>query len=74
VILEDQNAARGWTFVVPGSHLSDNYADQSTMADAVPIETKVGDIVIRDSRLWHGALGNATGSSRWSPIAKFVRW
>jgi ectoine hydroxylase-related dioxygenase (phytanoyl-CoA dioxygenase family) len=74
VILEDQTAARGCTVVVPGSHLSDNYADQSALAGAVPIETKVGDIVIWDSRLWHGALGNTTGSSRWSLIATFVRW
>lgn len=74
VILEDQTTARGCTVVVPGSHRSDSYADQSAMADAVPIETQVGDIVIWDSRLWHGALGNTTGSTRWSLIATFVRW
>jgi ectoine hydroxylase-related dioxygenase (phytanoyl-CoA dioxygenase family) len=74
VILEDQTPQRGCTVVVPGSHRSDDYADQSAIADAVPIQTRAGDIVIWDSRLWHGALGNTTGSSRWSLIATFVRW
>jgi ectoine hydroxylase-related dioxygenase (phytanoyl-CoA dioxygenase family) len=74
VVLEEQTPERGCTIVVPRSHLSDRYADQSAMADAVPIETQAGDIVIWDSRLWHGALGNTTGASRWSLIATFVRW
>lgn len=74
MILEDQTRERGCTVVVPKSHRSDNYAEQSAMADAIPIETRAGDIVIWDSRLWHGALGNATGASRWALIATFVRW
>lgn len=74
VVLEDQTPQRGCTIVVPRSHRSDHYADQSAMADAIPIETRPGDIVIWDSRLWHGALGNTTGASRWSLIATFVRW
>ena len=73
-VLEAQTPQRGCTIVVPRSHLSDRYADQSAMAQAVPIETRAGDIVIWDSRLWHGALGNTTGASRWSLIATFVRW
>ena len=74
VVLEDQTRERGCTVVVPGSHRADSYADQSAMADAVPVESKAGDIVIWDSRLWHGALGNQTGASRWALIATFVRW
>ncbi|RFU47456.1 phytanoyl-CoA dioxygenase family protein [Paraburkholderia sp. DHOC27] len=74
VVLEDQTPERGCTLAVPGSHLSDEYADQSALAVAVPIQTQAGDIVIWDSRLWHGALGNSTGASRWSLIATFVRW
>jgi hypothetical protein len=74
VVLEDQTPQRGCTVLVPGSHRSDSYADQSAMADAVPIQAKAGDIVIWDSRIWHGALGNTTGNSRWSLIATFVRW
>ncbi len=74
VVLEDQTMERGCTVVVPGSHRSDLYADQSAMADTLPVETRAGDIVIWDSRLWHGALGNTAGTSRWSMIGTFVRW
>ncbi len=74
VILEDQTAERGCTVLVPGSHRSDSYASQEALADAIPLETRAGDIVIWDSRLWHGALGNTSGNSRWSMIATFVRW
>lgn len=74
IVLEDQTPQRGCTVLVPGSHLSDGYADQAAMPEAIPVETRAGDIVIWDSRIWHGALGNATGASRWSLIATFVRW
>ncbi len=75
VILEDQTSETGCTLVVPYSHLSDSYAVQTSMSEATPLETKAGDIVIWDSRLWHGALGNKTeGKSRWSLIATFTRW
>ncbi len=74
LVLEDQTPERGCTVVVPGSHLFDRYADQGAMADAVPLPTTAGDVVIWDSRLWHGALGNTTGQSRWSLIGTFVRW
>lgn len=74
VVLEDQNEANGCTLVVPGSHRSDTYASQEAMKDAVPLPSKAGDVVIWDSRLWHGALGNTSGASRWALIATFVRW
>lgn len=74
VVLEDQTPERGCTVVVPGSHRSDAYADQAAFDGAVPIVSRAGDMVVWDSRLWHGALGNATGASRWALIATFVRW
>ncbi len=74
VVLEDQTPERGCTVVVPGSHRSDAYADQGAMDRAIPIISKAGDMVVWDSRLWHGALGNSTGASRWALIATFVRW
>ena len=74
IILEDQTRERGCTVVVPGSHRSDAYADPSAMADAIPVETQAGDLVVWDSRLWHGALGNTTGLTRWALIGTFVRW
>ncbi len=75
IVLEDQTTESGCSLVVPGSHRSDSYAPQSAMSDAIPLESRAGDIVIWDGRLWHGALGNkAVGRSRWSLIATFTRW
>lgn len=74
LILEDSTKARGCTLVVPSSHRWDRYANQDAMDGALPLEARAGDIVIWDSRLWHGALGNSSGESRWALIATFVRW
>ena len=38
------------------------------------IESKAGDLVIWDSRTWHGTTANINGSSRWSLIATFSSW
>lgn len=74
VILEPQAPESGCTVVVPGSHQSGEYVTQDQRANAVPIESGPGDVVIWDSRVWHGTLANTTSASRWSLIATFVRW
>ena len=75
IILQDQSAANGCTLVVPGSHLSGRYVeDQGVVKDAIPIESKAGDVVVWDSRLWHGATANETGQTRWALIATYGRW
>jgi Phytanoyl-CoA dioxygenase (PhyH) len=74
IVLEDQTLESGCTVVVPGSHRADSYANQSAMSEAIPLETKAGDIVIWDGRIWHGALGNGSQRSRWSLISTFTRW
>lgn len=74
LILEDQTLDNGCTVVVPGSHLFDSYASQEYYEQAIPILSKKGDIVMWDSRLWHGAYGNKSELSRWSLIATFGRW
>ncbi len=74
IILQDQNAENGCTLVVPKSHLSGEYATQESFEDAVPIESKAGDVVIWDSRLWHGTKENRTTDTRWAIIATFCRW
>lgn len=74
MVLEDQDAANGCTLVVPGSHLSGKYVDQSAFDYATPVETKAGDVVVWDSRIWHGAQANESGRSRWSLIATYTRW
>lgn len=74
VLLEDQNEKNGCTVVMPGSHLSNRYAPQDSFDNAVPIEGKAGDVVVWDSRLWHGARANQSDGTRWSMIATFCRW
>ncbi len=74
IILEDQTVANGCTRVVPGSHRSGRYVDQSIFEEAVPVESKAGDLAIWDSRIWHGCGENQSGASRWSMIATCTRW
>lgn len=74
IALEDQRVDNGCTVVVPGSHLAEGYATQESFKDAVPIESKAGDVVLWDSRLWHGTGENRSGGSRWALIATFSRW
>jgi len=74
IVLEDQSAENGCTVVVPGSHLSGQYTTQEAFREAVPIESKAGDVVIWDSRLWHGTTENRSGGTRWAIVATFCRW
>jgi len=73
-ILEDQTPENGCTVVVPGSHLTGRYADQTDFDKAIPVVTNAGDLVMWDSRIWHGTLPNNSSNTRWSIIAAFSRW
>jgi ectoine hydroxylase-related dioxygenase (phytanoyl-CoA dioxygenase family) len=72
-LLDDANESNGCTVVVPGSHRSGEYTDRG-LEDLVPVIARAGDIVIWDSRLWHGTTENATGASRWALIATMTQW
>ena len=72
-ILDDQTEANGCTTVVPGSHLSGRYTDRD-LENVVSLTPRAGDLVMWDSRLWHGTLANASKGSRWSLIATFTMW
>jgi len=74
IILEDQSEINGSTLFVPGSHNSGTYVEQSALKDAISSESSAGDVVIWDSRIWHGASENNSGGTRWTLIATFVRW
>lgn len=75
VVLETQTIENGCTFCVPGSHLWDRYADNNIdMKDIVPLVANAGDVVVWDSRLFHGAYPNLTEHTRWSLVATFTRW
>ena len=74
IILEDQSIENGCTFIIPGSHKSGKYADKTKELKRIPLTPKKGDIVIWDSRIWHGAYENKTNLTRWAIIATFARW
>lgn len=74
IVLEDQSPANGCTLVVPGSHQWGQYAAQDRLKEAVPIESKAGDVVLWDTRLWHATATNTTSGTRWAMFATFARW
>ena len=74
IVLEDQSIENGSTILLPGSHKSGQYANQNSKNKCISITPKKGDIVIWDSRIWHGAHANKTNSTRWAIIATFCRW
>jgi ectoine hydroxylase-related dioxygenase (phytanoyl-CoA dioxygenase family) len=74
IVLQPQHTENGCTLVVPGSQQSGEYVTQARRADCIPVETEAGDVVVWDSRIWHGTGENRSGESRWSLIATFVRW
>lgn len=74
-LLEDSTQDNGCTVVVPKSHQSGEYTDRSLDLNSLTkLEGKRGDLIIWDSRLWHGTLENVSKVSRWALIATFGRW
>jgi len=72
--LEDQTIENGCTYIVPNSHLSGKYTTQKDFSNAIPLESKAGDVLIWDSRLWHNADINRSQGTRWCLIGTFIRW
>jgi Phytanoyl-CoA dioxygenase (PhyH) len=72
-LLDDTYEENGCTVVVPGSHRSGEYTDRA-LERVVPIVGKAGDIVIWDSRLWHGTTENIRRASRWALVATLTQW
>jgi ectoine hydroxylase-related dioxygenase (phytanoyl-CoA dioxygenase family) len=72
-LLDDTYEANGCTVVVPGSHRSGEYTDRA-LKQVVPIIGKAGDIVIWDSRVWHGTTENVKRTSRWALVATLTQW
>lgn len=72
-VLDDMTEDNGCTVVVPRSHRSGTFSDRACK-DRKSIEAAAGDLVIWDSRVWHGALGNLSGRSRWMVVATLNRW
>ena len=74
IVLEDMRFENGCSVVIPGSHQFGRYADNSKDADKKYINAQAGDIVLWDSRLWHGTSENLTKGTRWAIVATFTRW
>jgi len=72
-MVDNQTIDNGCSIVVPGSHKSDKYSDRK-FENIKPIESEAGDVVIWDSRIWHGNLRNNSGASRWALFATVVCW
>jgi hypothetical protein len=72
-LLDAMDSSNGCTVVVPGSHRSGEYTDRALL-DVRPVVAKAGDLVVWDSRLWHGTTENKSGASRWALIATVTRW
>jgi ectoine hydroxylase-related dioxygenase (phytanoyl-CoA dioxygenase family) len=72
--LEDSRKDNGCTVVVPQSHVSGKFVDRSKKHDLHYVEAKAGDLVMWDSRIWHGTTANVSKKSRWALIATFTCW
>lgn len=72
-VLEDMTIDNGCTVVCPGSHMSGAYSDRE-LKKRNPVTAAAGDVIIWDSRLWHGTHPNQSGRSRWVLIATFTSW
>ena len=73
IILEDQNEENGCTILKPKSHLSGKYTNRKDKK-IKKIISKAGDLVIWDSRIWHGTTENISNNTRWALIATFSCW
>ena len=72
-LLEKSTIDNGCTIVVPGSHNSGKYTDRS-IEKVTSLEGEPGDMIIWDSRLWHGTTENITSNTRWAIVSTFSQW
>ncbi len=75
IVLENTTKKNGCTVVVPGSHLSQRFANRKIKKFDY-LEGSPGDIFIWDGNLWHGSLPNLNyeTNSRWNIIATYCNW
>lgn len=72
-VIEEMYQENGGTVVVPKSHLSGTYTDRKTKKK-ISINGKPGDLLIIDSRTWHGTSENKTNKSRWLINTLLTQW
>lgn len=78
-VLDERSEEDGCTLVVPGSHCSGEYSDSKISTEpgggtVVPLTASPGDVLIWDSRLWHGAGENRSDRQSWILVATMQMW
>ncbi len=73
ILLEDSNVQNGCTIVVPRSHKSGKFSNRISKKKT-PLKGNSGDMLVWDSRLWHGTFANTSKVSRWAIVATFGSW
>lgn len=73
ILLENSTIENGCTLVVPGSHKSGKFSDRKSKKK-LTITGNPGDLIIWDSRLWHGTCENLTNKTRWAVVITYGAW
>jgi hypothetical protein len=73
IALDDRGEEDGCTVVVPGTHQSGQYTDRA-YPNVKPLPLKAGDVVMWDSRLWHGTTEQKAPRRCWLLVATFQMW
>ena len=71
-LLDDRKKKNGCTVVIKNSHRSDEFSDRKR-TDYTYLEGKKGDVIIWDSRLWHGR-NEGIADNTWTLIATVQSW
>ena len=72
-LLEKSTIKNGCTIVVKKSHRSGKFTNRKTKK-IIPITGNPGDLIIWDSRLWHGTYENIDKISRWAVVVTLSSW
>ncbi len=73
ILLENSNIENGCTIIVPGSHKSGKFSNRKSK-NILSITGKPGDLIIWDSRLWHGTHKNLINKTRWAIVVTYGAW
>jgi hypothetical protein len=74
VMIDAFTTENGGTYVVPGSHLSEERPSERELLErAIQLTGPAGSIALFDSNVWHAAAPNQTDLSRWALTLTFTR-
>ena len=72
-LLEKSTRNNGCTVAVQNSHKSGKFSNRKEKKLNF-LEGEPGDLLIWDSRLWHGTTANKENKSRWAIVSTFSSW